>query len=101
MKNLIYLTLIFGFGIPALADNFEQSDWNKAVKLVFQRYEKDFRKKLEGTGVNPSYMAYNYGECRWKVKVGTHQPTTWSVMDTFDVDICNESVELIDWRVRR
>ena len=101
MKNLIYLTLIFGFGIPALADDFEQSDWNKAVKLVFQRYEEDFRKRLEGTGVNPSYMAYNYGECRWKVRVGTHQPTTWSVMDTFDVDICNESVELIDWRVRR
>ena len=101
MKNLIYLTLIFGSGIPTLAGNFEESNWDKAVKLVIHSYEKDFRKRLNGTGVNPSYMAHNHGECNWIVKVGTHQPTTWSVMDSFDVDICSETVELIDWRVRR
>tara|TARA_B100001287_G_C22404846_1_gene399589 strand:- start:110 stop:298 length:189 start_codon:yes stop_codon:yes gene_type:complete len=35
-----------------------------------------------------------------KLKVGMYQLTTRSVMDTFDVDICNVTGELIDWRVR-
>ena len=88
-------------GIPAWSNNFDQSDWGQAIKLVSKKYEKQYRKRLEGTGVNPSYMAFNNGECNWTVKVGTHQPTTWSVMDSFDVDICTETIERIDWRVRR
>ena len=84
-----------------MSNNFKQSDWGRAINLVSEKYEKDYRKRLEGTGVNPSYMAYSRGECNWTVKVGTHQPTTWSVMDSFDVDICRETIEGIDWRVRR
>ena len=101
MKNLIYLTLIFGFGIPALAENFKQSDWDKAVNLVYQNYEKEYRKRLEGTDVNPSYMANAIDKCNYWVKIGTHQPSTWSVMDHFNVNICEETVKLKDFRVRR
>ena len=101
MKKLFFFTLIFGIGIPVWSDNFVQSDSDQAIRLVSEKYEKEYRKRLEGTGVNPSYMAHNHGECNWTVKVGTHQPTTWSVMDSFDVDICHKTVEYIDWRVRR
>ena len=56
------------------------------------------RSTIWGKGANLSYMLQNRGECALSVKVGTHQPTSWSVMDTFDVHICNESVEFIDLR---
>ena len=57
-----------------------------------------WRSTMWGKGANLSYMVQNSGECAWSVKVGTPPPTSWSVMDTFDVHICNESVEFIDLR---
>ena len=57
-----------------------------------------WRSTMWEQGANLSYMVQNRGECAWSVKVGTHQPTSWSVMDTFDVHICNGSGEFIYWR---
>ena len=44
LKKLLILGFIFGFGIPALAENFEQSDWDKAVNLVYKEYENNIEK---------------------------------------------------------
>ena len=62
-----------------------------AIDLVIQRYDKRLKKRLEGTGVNPSYMASyidECDECTVEVRAGTHQPRTWSVIEEFDVDVC-------------
>jgi len=57
-----------------------------------------WRSTMWGKDANLNYIVQNRGEFAWSVKVGTHQSTSWSVMDTFDVHICNGSVQFIDWR---
>ena len=37
----------------------------------------------------------------WSVRQGTYQLVYYSIIDTFDVDICNVRVDLIDWSVIR
>ena len=78
-----------------IAETQEPFSDSKAIDLVYKKYGGDFRKRLEGTGVNPSYMVHDHGECNKTVKVGTHQPLTWSVMEIFEVNTCNETIELI------
>ena len=99
MKKLFLISLIFGFNTYLLAD--DSNDLNKAVNLVYQNYEGEYRKRLEGTGVNPSYMANAIDECNYWVKIGTNQPYNWSVMDHFNVNICEETVKLKNFRIRR
>ena len=69
----------------------------KAMTLVMQKYDKRLRKRLEGTGVNPSYMADYEDECNVAVKAGTSQPRTWSVMERFEVDLCKGEAKRWTW----
>ena len=99
MRKLFLLPLIFSLSSFLYADNL--SDWDKAINLVYEEYGSDYQKRLEGSGINPSYMANSIDQCNYWVKVGTHQPETWSVMDHFNVNICQETVKLKDLRVKR
>ncbi len=46
-------------------------------------------------------MAWVDDECNVKIKAGTHQPKTFSTLKWFSVDVCNQTVELLDLRTRR
>ena len=99
LKKFFLLPLIFSLISFVYADDL--SDWDKAINLVNEEYGAEYLKRLKGTGANPSYMANSIDQCNYWVKVGTHQPETWSVMDHFNVNICEETVKLKDLRVRR
>ena len=73
----------------------------RAVDLVIAKYDKQLKERLKGTGVNPAYMVFKDDECHVTVKAGTHQPRTFSTMEWFSVDVCNQIVELKDLRSRR
>ena len=45
------------------------------------KYDKQLKKRLEGTGVNPAYMVFKNDDCNVSVKAGTHQPETFSAME--------------------
>tara|TARA_Y100001968_G_scaffold320577_1_gene353709 strand:+ start:1599 stop:1913 length:315 start_codon:yes stop_codon:yes gene_type:complete len=99
MKLSILIGLSFLSLLPNnsyLAETREPFSDSQAIDLVYKKYGEDFRKRLEGTGINPSYMIHHHGECNKTVKVGTHQPHTWSVMEIFKVNPCKETIELID-----
>ena len=72
---------------------------SKAINLVIQKYDKRLKQRLEGTGKNPSYIADYEDDCNVSVRAGTHQPTTWSVMEWFDVDVCKGDAKR--WRFSR
>ena len=85
-------------GVPVISPLCPDIDSlkSKAIKLVIKKYDKKLKKRLEGTGVNPSYMAEAKSKCYVTVRAGTHQPTTWSVMEWFEVDVCKRKVQLKD-----
>ena len=85
-------------GVPVISPLCPDIDSlkSKAIKLVIKKYDKKLKKRLEGTGVNPSYMAEAASKCNVSVRAGTHQPTTWSVMEWFEVNVCKGQVKLID-----
>ena len=87
------ITLFFLLSPIAIADDQKTFSDSKSINLVYEKYGADFRKRLEGTSFNPSYMVLDNGECNKTVKVGTHQPRTWSVMEVFKVNPCKEIIE--------
>ena len=70
-------------GVPVISPLCPDIDSlkSKAIKIVIKKYDKKLKKRLEGTGVNPSYMAEAASKCNVTVRAGTHQPSTWSVME--------------------
>ena len=84
--------LVFSLNVEAHPISLEE----RAVDLVIAKYDKQLKKRLEGTGVNPAYMVFKEDDCKVMVKAGTHQPDTFSAMELFDVDVCTQAVELID-----
>ena len=86
------LLLVFPLNVEAHPISVEE----RAVDLVIAKYDKQLKKRLEGTGVNPAYMVFKEDECNVTIKAGTHQPTTFSTMEWFEVDVCKGQIELID-----
>ena len=74
-----------------------EANWFSS-RIVGKKYNEKLKKRLEGTGVNPSYMAHYEDECNVTVRAGTHQPRlTWSVMQLFDVDVCKGEAKGYRW----
>ena len=69
----------------------------EAIRLVIDKYNKQLKKRLEGTGKNPSYMAWVDDDCNVSVKSGTHQPGKWTVNQSFDVDVCKGEAKRWRW----
>jgi len=59
----------------------------RAVDLVIAKYEKQLKKRLEGTGVNPAYFIFKEDDCNVRVKAGTHQPDTFSAIEWKDSSV--------------
>ena len=96
MKRLLIAPLILGLIAPIKTEAHPISLEERAVDLVIAKYDKQLKKRLEGTGVNPAYMVFKKDDCNVSVKAGTHQPKTFSTMEWFSVDVCKRKVELID-----
>ena len=96
MKRLLFIPLILGLITPIKTEAHPISLEERAVDLVIAKYDKQLKKRLEGTGVNPAYMVFKEDDCNVRVKAGTHQPDTFSAMEWFDVDVCSGQIELID-----
>ena len=98
MRPLLAAPLIFTLLSPVQIEAHPISLEERAVDLVIAKYDKQLKKRLEGTGVNPAYMVFKKDDCNVSVKAGTHQPRTFSTMEWFSVDVCKRKVELIDYR---
>ena len=96
MKRLLIAPLILGLIAPIKTEAHPISLEERAVDLVIAKYDKQLKKRLEGTGVNPAYMVFKKDDCNVSVKAGTHQPDTFSAMEWFDVDVCSGQIDLID-----
>ena len=92
MKRFLLLALTAGILFPnaAIANEAQKM---KAIRLVADKFDNQLRKRLEGTGVNPAYMAWVDDDCNVTIKAGTHQPRTFSAMEWFDVNVCTGKVE--------
>ena len=83
------LLLVFPLNVEAHPISVEE----RAVDLVIAKYDKQLKKRLEGTGVNPAYMVFKEDDCNVSVKAGTNQEKTFSTMEWFDVDVYKSKVE--------
>ena len=101
MRRYLLAPLIFTLLSPVQIEAHPISLEERAVDLVIAKYDKQLKKRLEGTGVNPAYMVFKKDDCNVSVKAGTHQPRTFSTMERFNVDVCNQIAELKDLRSRR
>ena len=101
MNRLFLLALTAGllshFEVEAHPISIEE----RAVDLVIAKYDEQLKERLKGTGVNPAYMVFKEDDCNVSVKAGTHQPRTFSTMEWFNVDVCNQIVELKELSSRR
>ena len=101
MKRFFLLALtaglLFAVNVKAHPISLEE----RAVDLVIAKYDKHLKERLKGTGVNPAYMVFKEDDCNVSVKAGTHQPRTFSTMEWFNVDVCNQIVELKELSSRR
>ena len=97
MKRFLLLALTSWLLFPnaAIANEAQKM---KAIRLVADKYDKQLKKRLEGTGANPAYMAWIDDDCNVTIKAGTHQPTTFSTLEWFEVNVCKRKVELMDYR---
>ena len=101
MKLLLLEPFIVGLIAPVTTEAHPISSEGRAVDLVIAKYDKQLKERLKGTGVNPAYMVFKDDECNVTIKAGTHQPRTFSTLEWFSVDVCNQIVELKDFRSRR
>ena len=94
MNRFLLLVLTAGLLFPnAVIANEAQK--MKAIRLVADKFDKQLKKLLEGTGANPAYMAWIDDDCNVTIKAGTHQPRTFSALEWFDVNVCTGKVEKI------
>ena len=101
MKSFLLLLLTAGLLSPVDIKAHPISLEERAVDLVIAKYDKQLKERLKGTGVNPAYMVFKEDDCNVSVKAGTHQPRTFSTMEWFSVDVCNQIVEVKDLRSMR
>ena len=94
MKRFLLLALTAGLLVPNFV-NANEIQKSKAIRLVINKFDNQLRKRLEGTGVNPAYMAWIKDDCKVTIKAGTQQPRTFLAMEWFDVNVCTEKVEKI------
>jgi hypothetical protein len=94
MRRYLLAPLIFTLLSPVQVEAHPISLEERAVDLVIAKYDKQLKKRLEGTGVNPAYMVFKEDDCNVRVKAGTHQEKHFSVMEWFEVDVCQRKVEL-------
>ena len=95
MKCLL-LTLIFLISIPVFADDRKREIEYEAINLVIQKYGKGLSNRLKGTGLSPNYRSWYENECFVSVAAGTFKEFSWSAINWFSVNICSNSVKMLE-----
>jgi len=96
MKRLLILSILFLIPLGVLADERQREIEYEAINLVIRKYGKGLENKLKGTGENPSYRSWYENNCFVSVASGTYQKYTWSAMEWFSVNVCDDSVEIME-----
>ena len=91
------LSLFFTLIPSIFAEGRQREIENKAIILVIKKYGKGLENRLKGTEVNTSYRSWYENECFVSVAAGTYQEYTWSEMKWFSVNVCSDSVEIIEF----
>ena len=117
MKKLFLLFLIFGFNNSANAEPYpihkytcprtggECNEEERAVvKLVNDKYWKMLSERIKENKFYkyPYYFVYkDTRECKYSVAAKEDMPTHIVNMEWIDVDICEKTTKIRDYRVRR
>ena len=96
MKLLLLAPCIVGLIALVITEAHPISSEEIAIRLVINQFDNHLRKRPEGTGLNPAYMAWVKDDCKVIIKAWIHQPRTFSATEWFDVDVCKGQVKLID-----
>ena len=96
MKRLLILSILFLIPLEAYSDERQREIEYKAINLVIRKYGKGLENRLKGTGVTPSYRSWYENDCFESIAAGTYQEDTWSAMKWFSVNVCSESVEIME-----
>ena len=117
MKKLFLLFLIFGFNNSANAEPYPihkytcprtggecNNEERAVVKLVNDKYWKMLSERIKENKFYkyPYYFVYkDTRECKYSVAAKEDMPTHVVNMEWIDVDICEKTTKIRDYRVRR
>ena len=117
MKKLVVLFLVFGFNSPLDAKPYpihkytcpqSGGECNKeertVIKLVNDKYWKMLSDRIKDNKFYnyPWYWFYKEKrECKYRVAAKEDMPTHTITMEWIDVDICEKTTKIRDFRVRR
>ena len=96
MKRLLIASILFFITAVAFGGETQREVEYKALNLVIKKYGKGLENKLKGTGLNPSYRSWYENECFVSIAAGTYHEYNWSAMEWFSVNICSNSVEIME-----
>jgi len=96
MKNLLISSILFLIPLGAFADERQKQTEYEAINLVIKKYGKRLENRLKGTGLNPNYRSWYENNCFVSVASGTYQESNWSSMEWFSVNVCSDSVEIME-----
>ena len=96
MIRLLIASILFFIPLGGFADERHREIEYKAINLVIKKYRKGLENSLKGTGLNPSYRSWYENDCFVSVAAGTYQESNWSSMEWFSVNICSDSVEIME-----
>ena len=96
MKNFLIVSILFFIALGAFADERRREIEFEAINLVIKKYGKGLENRLKGTGLTPSYRSWYENDCFASISAGTYQEDTWSAMKWFSVNVCSESVEIME-----
>ena len=96
MKHLLIASILFFIPLGTFADERQRQIEYEAINLVIKKYGKGLENRLKGTELKPSYRSWYENDCFVSVAAGTHQEYTWSAMEWFSVNVCSESVEIVE-----
>ena len=96
MKHLLIASILFLIPLEAFADERQREIEYEALNLVIKKYGKGLENRLKGSGVNPIYRSWYENDCFVSVAAGTYQEYTWSATEWFSVNVCSDSVAIME-----
>ena len=96
MKLLLMGSILFFIPFGALADERQREIEYKAINIVIKKYGKGLENRLKGTELNPNYRSWYENDCFVSVAAGTYKEYNWSAIKWFSVNVCSNSVEIME-----
>ena len=96
MKHILIALILFFINLGAFADEKQRQIEYEAINLVVKKYGKGLENRLKGTELKPNYRSWYENDCFVVVASGTYQESNWSSMNWFSVNVCSNSVEIME-----